>query len=88
MLKELKEKIIHKTILLKERIHTPALIKNHTTPGNSQLGAPRNSQSRRLKSPSSTMKTTTSSIQKNQEKNISYLRRFSFSQVRHLKTGS
>jgi hypothetical protein len=50
--------------------------------------APANSQSRHLKSPSSTMKTTTSSIQKIQEKNCSHIRRFSFSQTRHLKHGS
>ena len=46
------------------------------------------SQSRHLKGAWSTVKTTTSSIQKNQEKNISHLRRLSISQVRHLKTGS
>ena len=46
---------------------------------------PGNSQSRRLKSPSSTMKTTTSSIHKNQEKNSSHIRRFPVSQIRHLK---
>jgi len=55
-------------------------IKNHTKLGNSQ--------SRRLKSPSSAIKTIIVVNRKNQEKIISYLRRFPFSQTRHLKHGS
>ena len=52
------------------------------------IQVPAKSQSRHLKSPSSTMKTTTSSIHKNQEKNVSHIRHLRISQTRHLKTYS
>jgi hypothetical protein len=60
----------------------------NTLTNNNKTRAPPISQSRHLKGAWSTVKTTTSSIQKNQEKIISYLRRFPFSQTRHLKHGS
>ena len=46
------------------------------------------SQSRHLKTTATTIKTIIVVNRKNQEKNSSQIRRFSFSQTRHLKTGS
>jgi intergrase/recombinase len=56
------------------------IIKNHTKPGNSQ--------SRRLKTASSIIKTITVATRKNQGNLSSHIRRLRISQVRHLKTGS
>ena len=78
--KKKKKKLLTKQHFSKKEYTRQHQIKNHAKPGNSQ--------SRRLKNPSSTMKTTISSIQKNQEKNVSHIRRLSISHPRHLKTGS
>jgi len=60
----------------------------NTLTHNNKIRVPANSQSRHQKYLSMTSKTTTSAIQKNQEKNISHLRHLRISQVRHPKTGS
>ena len=70
----------HKTIKQQKQKHT------HTQQQNS--GHPRNSQSRHLKSASSTMKTIMVVHSLNPEKIISHPRRFPVSQIRRLKTDS